>query len=316
MSDGPVMVLSGGRSMEREVSLRSGANVAASLRRGGHEVLTVDPDERLVATLRAERPRAAFVALHGTGGEDGTVQELLEILEIPYTGSGVLACQRSWDKVRSKSIFAADGIPTPEWTAFSQQAFRELGAAEALPDIVEKLGLPLVVKPSRQGSALGIGVAREPEQVASALMSALSYDDHVLLERWVSGRELAVTIIGHGAEATTLPVVEAVPKDRDFYDFEARYTPGLTELHAPADIPAETASKAASIALACHRSLGCRGFSRVDLLLDADDALWVLEVNAIPGMTDTSLLPKAAEAAGSGFDEVVERVLADAALGL
>ncbi len=316
MSAGPVVVLAGGRSMEREVSLRSGASVVASLRRGGHEVLSVDPDERLVATLRAERPSAAFVALHGSGGEDGTVQELLEILEIPYTGSGVLACQRSWDKVRSKSIFAADGIPTPEWTAFSQQAFRELGAAEALPDIVDKLGLPLVVKPSRQGSALGIGVAREPGQVASALMSALSYDDHVLLERWVSGRELAVTILGHGEGATALPVVEAVPKGRDFYDFEARYTPGLTELHAPADIPAETASEASSIALACHRSLGCRGFSRVDLLLDESDALWVLEVNAIPGMTDTSLLPKAAEAAGSGFDEVVERVLADATLGL
>ncbi|MGI9539183.1 MAG: D-alanine--D-alanine ligase [Miltoncostaeaceae bacterium] len=316
MSAGPVAVLSGGRSMEREVSLRSGVNVVASLRRGGHEVLSIDPDERLVATLRAERPRAAFVALHGSGGEDGTVQELLEILEIPYTGSGVLACQRSWDKVRSKSIFAADGIPTPEWTAFSQQAFRELGAAEALPDIVDKIGLPLVVKPSRQGSALGIGVAREPGQVASALMSALSYDDHVLLERWVAGRELAVTVIGHADEATTLPVVEAVPKGRDFYDFEARYTPGLTELHAPADIPAGTASEAASIALACHRSLGCRGFSRVDLLLDADDELWVLEVNAIPGMTDTSLLPKAAEAAGYGFDEVVERVLADAVLGL
>ena len=316
MSDGRVAVLSGGRSMEREVSLRSGANVVAALRRGGHDVLPMDADEKLVRNLRAERPSAVFVALHGKGGEDGTVQALLEILELPYTGSGVLGCQRSWDKVVAKSHFAADGIPTPTWHSFSQDAFRELGAAEALPDITERLGLPLVVKPARQGSALGIGVAREPGEVASALMSALSYDGHVLLERFVPGRELAVSVVGDGADAWTLPVVEAVPQDREFYDFEARYTPGLTELHAPADIPPDIAEEAARLALECHRTLGCRGFGRVDLILDPDGKLWVLEVNAIPGMTDTSLLPKAAEAGGIGFDEVIERVLASAALGM
>lgn len=308
-------MLKGGRSLEREVSLRSGANAAAALRRLGHDVLEVDVDQHLVRTLRRERPDAAFIALHGRGGEDGTVQELLEILEIPYTGPGVLACERAMDKVVAKAHFAAAGLPTPLAYAFSQGAFRELGAGEAIPDIRARLGLPLVVKPAKQGSALGISVAREAGEVPAALMSALSYDDRVLMERFVPGRELAVSVLGT-AEPWALPVVEAIPRGRDFYDFEARYTPGLTDFVAPARLPDEVAQEAARLALACYAALGCRGVSRVDMILDPDDRLWVLEVNAIPGMTDTSLLPKAAEAAGLGFDEVVERILAEAAVGV
>lgn len=309
-----VAVLKGGRSLEREVSLRSGANAEAALRRLGHEVLEVDVDQHLVRRLRNERPDAAFVALHGRGGEDGTVQELLEILEIPYTGPGVLACERAWDKVVAKAHFAAAGVPTPPAYAFRQDAFRELGAAEALGEIRERLGLPLVVKPAKQGSALGISVAREAGEIPAALMSALSYDDRVLLERFVPGRELAISVLGT-ADPWALPVVEAIPIDRDFYDFEARYTPGLTQFVAPATLPDAVAQEAARLAITCYRALGCRGVSRVDMILDPDDRLWVLEINAIPGMTDTSLLPKAAEAAGLGFDEVVERILAEAALG-
>jgi D-alanine-D-alanine ligase len=309
-----VAVLKGGRSLEREVSLRSGTNVEAALRRLGHDVLSVDADRNMVRTLRAERPDAAFIALHGKGGEDGTVQELLEVLGIPYTGSGVLACERSMDKVVAKAHFAAAGVPTPPAFAFSQDAFRELGAAEALPDIVERLGLPLVVKPARQGSALGIGVVHEHGEVAGALMAALAYDDRVLLERFVPGRELAVSVLGT-EEPWALPAVEPITLEREFYDFEARYTPGLTELRAPADLPDDIAAEAGRIALECYRALGCRGFGRVDLILDPDGGLWVLEINAIPGMTDTSLLPRAAEAAGLSFDDVVERVLEDAALG-
>ena len=309
-----VAVLKGGRSLEREVSLRSGANAEAALRRLGHEVLEVDVDQHLVRLLRNERPDAAFVALHGRGGEDGTVQELLEILEIPYTGPGVLACERAWDKVVAKAHFTAAGVPTPPAYAFRQDAFRELGAAEALGEIRERLGLPLVVKPAKQGSALGISVAREAGEIPGALMSALSYDDRVLLERFVPGRELAISVLGT-ADPWALPVVEAIPIDRDFYDFEARYTPGLTQFVAPAKLPDAVAQEAARVAITCYRALGCRGVSRVDMILDPDDRLWVLEINAIPGMTDTSLLPKAAEAAGLGFDEVVERILAEAALG-
>jgi D-alanine-D-alanine ligase len=309
-----VAVLKGGRSLEREVSLRSGLNAEAALRRLGHDVLEIDVDQHLVRTLRAERPDAAFIALHGKGGEDGTVQELLEILEIPYTGPGVLACERATDKVVAKAHFAAAGVDTPPAYAFSQDAFRELGAGEAIPDIRERLGLPLVVKPAKQGSALGITVAHEPGDIPAALMSALSYDDRVLMERFVPGRELAVSVLG-SADPWALPVVEAIPRDREFYDFEARYTPGLTDFEAPARLPDAIAQEAALLAIDCFKALGCRGLSRVDMILDPDDRLWVLEINPIPGMTDTSLLPKAAEAAGLGFDEVVERILADAALG-
>jgi D-alanine-D-alanine ligase len=309
-----VAVLKGGRSLEREVSLRSGANACAALRRLGHEVTEIDVDQHLVRTLRADRPEAAFIALHGKSGEDGTVQELLEILEIPYTGPGVLACERATDKVVAKAHFAAAGVDTPPAYAFRQDAFRELGAGETIADIRERLGLPLVVKPARQGSALGVSVAREATDIPAALMSALSYDDRVLLERFVPGRELAVSVLGT-AEPWALPVVEAIPRGRDFYDFEARYTPGLAEFVAPARISDAVAQEVARVSIACFRALGCRGVSRVDLILDDDERPWVLEINPIPGMTDTSLLPKAAEAAGLGFDEIVERILAEAALG-
>ena len=309
-----VAVLKGGHSLEREVSLRSGGNVEAALRRLGHEVLSVDVDQHLVRTLREERPDVVFVALHGRGGEDGTVQERLEILGLPYTGSGVLASERAMDKVVAKAAFTRSGIATPPAYSFSQEAFRQLGAADALPEIELRLGLPLVVKPAKQGSALGIGLAREPAEVPAALMTALSYDDHVMMERFVPGRELAVSVVG-GEEPWALPVVEAIPLGRDFYDFEARYTPGLTELRAPADLPDATAQEAARVAIAAYAALGCRGVARVDMILDAEDVMWVLEVNTIPGLTDTSLLPRAAAAAGMGFDDLVARMLDLAALG-
>ena len=309
-----VAVLKGGRSLEREVSLRSGANVEAALRRLGEEVIAIDADQHLVRTLRAEQPDVAFLALHGKGGEDGTVQELLEILELPYTGSGVAASERAMDKVVAKGHFAAAGVATPRAYAFNQAAFREMGAADALPEIERRLGFPLVVKPSNQGSALGITLAREPGEVPGALLAALAYGDRVMLERFIPGRELAVSVIGD-EEPWALPVVEAVAVGRDWYDFEARYTPGLTDLSAPADLPDHVAQEAARAAIDCYRALGCRGVARVDLILDPEERLWVLELNTIPGMTDTSLLPKAAEAAGLGFDELVSQMLGLAALG-
>ena len=307
-------MLKGGRSLEREVSLRSGHNAEAALRRLGHDVLPVDADEHLVRTLRAERPDSAFIALHGKGGEDGTVQELLEILGIPYTGSGVRACERSMDKVVAKALFEDAGIPTPPAFAFSEDAFRELGAADTLGLIRERLGLPLVVKPAKQGSALGVAVAHEPGEIPRALMAALSYDDRVVLERFVPGREIAVSVLGTDAPEA-LPAVEARPRDRAFYDFEARYTPGMTDFVAPAPLEPAQADLAARLALGCYSALGCRGFGRVDMILDPDGGFWVLELNAIPGLTDTSLMPKAAEAAGMDFDELIARVLEQAALG-
>jgi D-alanine-D-alanine ligase len=299
-----VAVLKGGRSLERGVSLRSGARVEDALERLGHEVLALEADGDMVKNLAAAGPEIAFVAMHGPGGEDGTAQELLEILGIPFTGPGVAACARCIDKVLAKHELRAAGIPTPDWFAFNETAFRELGAADALAGLEERLGFPLVVKPSRGGSALGIKFAENWFDVPEALVSAFSYDDRVLLERFVDGRELAVSVLGD----EPLPVVEVIPRAGDSYDFEARYEIGRTSFVCPAELSSEESAAVVGAALGAYRALGCSGFSRVDLILGADGPQ-VLEVNAIPGLTDTSLLPQAAEAAGMSFEQLVEKIL-------
>ncbi len=300
-----VAVLKGGRSLERQVSLRSGARVEDALGRLGHEVVPIDVGADLIARLRAAEPELAFIAMHGRDGEDGTVQELLEILGIPYTGSGVLACSRAVDKVLAKHLMLEAGIPTPDFFAFNETAFRELGAADALTAIEERLEFPIVVKPSSQGSALGIRFARSAADVPAALVAAFSYDSRVLLERHVAGRDLAVSIL----DDEPLPVVEAVPRDDEFYDFEARYEIGRTDFVCPADLPAGLTEAAHELALRTYTLLGCSGFARVDLMLDAAGALTVLEANPIPGLTETSLLPQAADAAGISFDALIDRIL-------
>lgn len=297
-------MLKGGRSLERGVSLRSGARVEDALRRLGHEAQPIDAGGDLVKQLAAGRPDVAFVAMHGLGGEDGTVQELLEILGIPFTGPGVAACGRCMDKVLAKHELRDAGVPTPDWFAFNETAFRELGAADALGELEQRLGFPLVVKPSRGGSALGVKFAASWFEVPEALVSAFSYDGRVLLERFADGRELAVSVLGGEA----LPVVEAIPVGGDRYDFEARYEIGRTEFVCPAALSEEENAAVTAAALAAYEALGCSGFSRVDLILTAAGPQ-VLEVNAIPGLTDTSLLPQAAEAAGLAFEQLVERIL-------
>ncbi len=299
-----VAVLKGGRSLERGVSLRSGARVEDALARLGHEVLPLEADGELVRRLTLGQPDVAFIAMHGLGGEDGTAQELLEILGIPFTGPGVVACGRCIDKVLAKHELRAAGIPTPDWFAFNETAFRELGAGDALGGLEERLGFPLVVKPSRGGSALGVKFAENWFDVPEALISAFSYDDRVLLERFVDGRELAVSVLGD----EPLPVVEAIPSSGDRYDFEARYEIGRTSFVCPAELDRDAATAVSETALAAYETLGCSGFSRVDLIL-GDDGPQVLEVNAIPGLTDTSLLPQAAEAAGMSFEQLVEKIL-------
>jgi D-alanine-D-alanine ligase len=300
-----IVVLKGGRSLERQVSLRSGARVEDALERLGHEVLAIDVGQDLIRRLEEARPDAAFVAMHGRDGEDGTVQELLEIVGIPYTGSGVLACVRATDKVLAKHLMVEAGIPTPEFFAFSETAFRELGAADALPAIEERLRFPIVVKPSSQGSALGIKFARTAADVPAALVAAFSYDSKVLLERYVAGRDLAVSILGD----EPLPVVEAVPRDEEFYDFEARYEIGRTDFVCPAELSEALGREVQELALRTYRLLGCSGFARVDLMLGEGDELAVLEANPVPGLTETSLLPQAAEAAGIPFDELIGQIL-------
>jgi D-alanine-D-alanine ligase len=232
-----VAVLKGGRSFERQVSLRSGARVEAALERLGHEVVGIDVGGDLVPRLREAAPDVALLALHGPDGEDGTVQELLEVMGIRYTGSRVSACVRSADKVLAKHELRDAGVPTPDWVAFTQTAFRELGAADALPAIEERLAFPIVVKPAGQGSALGVKVAMSAADVPGALVSAFSYDTKVLLERHVDGRDLAVSVL----DGTPLPVVEAIPNDEAAYDFEHRYEIGATAFRCPAELPGDAA---------------------------------------------------------------------------
>ena len=305
-----VAVLKGGRSLERNVSLRSGARVEDALQRLGHDVVPVDVGADLVDRLRDVAPDVAFVALHGRGGEDGTVQELLELIGVPYTASGPSACSRCMDKVVAKHELRGAGLPTPDFYAFSQAAFEELGAARALPALEERLAFPIVVKPAAQGSALGIKFARTAADVPGAIVAAFSYDTKVLLERHVEGRDLAVSVIDGPDGPEALPVVEAIPQDEDFYDFEARYEIGRTTFQCPAAIGDEATARAQELALAAYATLGCAGFARVDLMLEEGTGeLYLLEANAIPGLTDTSLLPLAAEAAGISFEDLIARIV-------
>ena len=304
-----VAVLKGGRSLEREVSLRSAARVEDAVGALGHEATGIDVGEDLVRRLRDERPDAVFIALHGPGGEDGTVQELLEILDLPYTGPGVAACALCMDKVAAKHKMRGAGIPTPDWAAFNATAFRELGAADALEEIEARLGFPVVVKPASQGSSLGVEFAASRDEVPQALVAAFSYDDRVLLEHYVRGRELAVSVL----DGEALPIVEAIPREEDFFNFEARYEIGRTDYVCPAELPDHETRHVQELATRTYETLGCSGFARVDLML-GEDGPQMLEVNAIPGLTDTSLLPMAAEAAGIDFTRLVEQILDSARL--
>jgi D-alanine-D-alanine ligase len=311
-----IAVLKGGRSLERGVSLRSGAQVEDSLQRLGHTAVSTDVGPELVRQLRAAGPDAAFIAMHGGEGEDGTVQELLTAIGIPYTGSGPAACVRCADKVLAKYLLREAGIPTPEFHAFSEASVKQLGGAAALGDVERELGFPLVIKPACQGSALGVKFARSASEVPGALVSAFSYDRKVLLERHVPGRDLAVSVLDGpdpGRGPVALPIVEAVPRAEDFYDFESRYEIGQTTFVCPAELPDETTARAQEMALAAYRLLGCHGFARIDLMLDRERGEpTVLETNVVPGLTETSLLPQAADAAGIDFDGLVERMLASA----
>ncbi len=304
-----VCVLTGGRSLERTVSLRSAARVERALRELGHapDVIDIGPD--LVGRLRDRGYDAAFICTHGRGGEDGTLQELCELLGLPYTGSGVSASARCFDKLLLKHELDAAGLPTPEFVSFSQETVNELGAAEALPAAIDRLGMPLIVKPARMGSALGIGVAHNESELDRALLYAFSYDHKVVVERFLpDARDLAVGVL----DGSPLPIVEATPSGRKLYDFDARYTPGLTRFTVPADLSDDLAAAAWELALQAAALLGVRGAARVDLLLAGDD-LWVIDLPTVPGLTETSLLPMAAEAARISFTGLVASML-DSAL--
>lgn len=304
-----IAVLMGGKSLEREVSLTSGQRVCEALEAAGYRVLPLDVTPELVETLRSERPDAVYIALHGKYGEDGTVQELLEFLGIPYTGPGVAASALAWDKALCKRLFRENGIPTPPWVTFTTDAFKQMGAATALdlvPDAVG--GFPLVVKPAKQGSALGLTKVDAADGLAEALLTALNFGDAAVVERWIDGRELAVSVLDGPESPRVLPPVEMEPKS-GLFDFSAMYTAGETDYYVPARLTASEMAAVTELAARVHRLLGCERVSRVDMVLDAEGSPYVLEVNTSPGMTETSLLPMAAAAVGIDFQELVTHLV-------
>lgn len=313
MSDRWVAVLSGGMSHEREVSLRSGRRLSSALRSVGLTVDEWDVDTNLVHRLRDSRPDAVIAALHGGAGENGAVQSVLAMLDVPYVGTDPHACRRAWDKPTAKAELARAGISTPDWVVLPHSTFRELGAQAVLDAMVERLGLPLMLKPDQGGSALGAQVVREASELPAAMVGCLAYGDTVLAERFVPGVEIAVTVVEGPDGPEALPPVEIVP-EHGIYDYTARYTAGLTTFHAPARLSPELASAVTGLALDAHRLLGLRDVSRTDAIVAADGSVQFLEVNVSPGLTETSLLPMAADAAGRSLGEIfaglVERAVA------
>lgn len=312
MSDRWVAVLSGGLSHEREVSLRSGRRLSAALRAVGVTVAEWDVDSRLLSRLEAERPDAVVVALHGGEGENGAVQAVLELLDIPYVGTDPHACRRAWDKPTAKAELARSGLTTPRWAVLPHSTFRELGAQAVLDALVAKLGLPLMLKPDQGGSALGAHVVRNAAELPSAMVGALSYGDTVLVEQFIEGTEVAIGVVDGPDGPEALPAVQIEPAD-GVYDYAARYTAGLTSYQTPAELSPETAAAAGELAVAAHRLLGLRDVSRTDAIIDRDGVPHFLEVNVSPGLTETSLLPMAIDAAGRSIGDVfatlVERAL-------
>ena len=304
-----VAVLRGGHSMERDVSVVTGRRVQHALERLGHEVHPLDIEETTTESLMELAPDAAFICLHGPGGEDGTVQALLETLGIPYTGSGPLSSIRCMDKDYAKRALRAAGIPTPPFRTFLRRAMNEMGASAALDVAAESLGYPLVVKPAREGSSFGLSRVEEPGQLLDAVYEAFGYDAKILLEAWVEGREVSVPILEPaGEEPRVLGLVEIRPRE-GAYNFEAKYTPGATDFAIPAEVSGEAADRLRETALAAYRILGCSGYARMDTIVDEGGVLRVLDVKTIPGFTETSTFPLAAEAAGLPFEKLVEAIL-------
>lgn len=299
-----VVILCGGLSLEREVSLRSGRRVMEALADRGHRATLLDLDSELVPSLAQGGFDAAFLTLHGKAGEDGTIQGLLELLGLPYTGPDAIASAIAWDKAVFKGMLRRHGLDTPGWVAVSSDAIRTMGAGQALDRIGASLGGPFVVKPAQGGASMGVRFVPDETGLAQALVASFSYHDVVLVERFIAGAEVAVSIV----DEQPLPPVEIVPKSGS-YDFAARYTAGATEFFAPARLDTETLRRCTDLAMAAYQLAGCRQVTRADMIVDPDGRPWLLELDTCPGMTETSLLPMAAQAGGIEFAELCERLV-------
>ncbi|HEX5540935.1 MAG TPA: D-alanine--D-alanine ligase [Micromonospora sp.] len=312
LSELRVMVLAGGLSYERDVSLRSGRRVRDALRSVCVETELRDAESTLLPTLQVDPPDAVFIALHGATGEDGSLRGVLDLYDVPYVGCDARASRLAWDKPSAKTVLREAGIPTPDWVALPHDRISELGAVAVLDRIVDRLGLPLMVKPAQGGSGLGAAVVREAAELPAAMVGCFAYESTALVERYITGTDVAVSVVDVGNGPEALPAVEIVPRN-GLYDYAARYTAGLTTWHAPARLAPEVAAHVAEVALAAHIALGLRDLSRVDLIVDAEGRPHVLEVNVSPGMTETSLLPLAVQAASRDLGELVGTMAARAA---
>jgi len=297
-----VLVLMGGTSEEREVSLRSGKAVYEGLREAGYEVEALDFTPETIHRIKEISPDVVFITLHGKNGEDGTVQGYLELLGIPYTGSGVLASAVCMNKVITKKLCSFEGLPTADFQVIKKRGFNRDSFNSAL--LMEDFGLPLVVKPATQGSSVGTSIVRESKNIVPALELAFSLDEEILVEKFIAGTELTVTVLGKDS-LKTLPVIEIVPKN-EYYDYESKYMPGMSDHIIPARISEPEREKVEEISCKAYEAVGCRGYARIDLILDREGNPYILEINTLPGMTGTSLVPDAARAAGIKFPELLD----------
>jgi D-alanine-D-alanine ligase len=296
MQNKKIAVLMGGKSSEREISLKSGAAILQSLARRGHAAVAIDAANGLAEALKREKIQVAFIALHGRWGEDGTVQGLLEMMGIPYTGSGVLGSAVSMDKAIMKQLLDCIDLPTPAYAV-----------CRAGTDV--KFPIPFVVKPANEGSTIGISIVRKKEDKAGAVERAMKYDRKVLLEKYVEGDEITVGVVND----QVLPVIQVKPK-KGFYDFEAKYTKGMTEYIIPAKIAKKAEKRAQNLALTVYKAFELSGCARIDMMVDEGDVPLVIDINTSPGMTETSLVPKAWGYLGRSFDDLVEEILKGASL--
>jgi len=302
-------VISGGISSERDISLLTGKNIYRSLLESGYNALFIDLKDDFYSKLK--EINLAFLAIHGRYGEDGTVQGLLELMKVPYTGPGVLASAIAINKIMSKKILIYENIPTPEYIGLNSASGEDLKKMVSV--IEKKFDYPIVVKPNSEGSTIGVNIVQKKDQLKHAVEEAVKYDNKILVEEYIKGRELTVSIIGR--EPVALPIIEIKPKS-GFYDYKSKYTKNMTRYIVPAELDKKVANRVSEMALKCHRVLECSGISRVDFILDDTGNAYVFELNTMPGMTATSLVPKAAKAAGIDFALLVEIILDSASLKL
>lgn len=303
-----VIVIAGGLSHEREVSLRSGRRVAQGLRDEGREVLEADVTSELLGLISANPESTVVPMLHGGLGESGALRQVLELVDVPFVGSSAAASRMTFDKSIATPTVQAAGIRTPQQATLPQDIFRELGAEAVMAGVIERIGLPLMVKPSRSGSALGVTKVERPEDLVGALVSAYAYGKVAVIEEFVAGTEVAITVLDEGDGPEALPAVEIRPNS-GFYDYESRYTAGATRFVIPAELPSEALERAGELAVEAHVALGQRHFSRADLIVTDDGEPFFLEGNVAPGMTETSLAPLAFEAGGRTVGDVFARLV-------